>query len=88
CSKTAGNTAQGLCDMAGNVWQWVQDKYQDSYKGAPVDGSAFEAAGSRRVMRGGSFTNGDASLLRADGRSSGVPGLRIVDVGFRLVRSR
>jgi iron(II)-dependent oxidoreductase len=88
CSKTAGNTAQGLCDMAGNVWQWVQDKYQDSYKGAPVDGSAFEAAGSIRVVRGGSFYGRDASSLRADYRLNGVPGLRLGGIGFRLVRSR
>ena len=88
CSKPAGNTAQGLCDMAGNVWQWMQDKYQDSYIGAPVDGSAFEAAGSIRVLRGGSFRYFVASSLRADARSFADPGNRGVNFGFRLARSR
>ncbi len=87
CSKPAGNTAQGLCDMVGNVWQWMQDKYQDSYKGAPVDGSAFEAAGSARVMRGGSFGSNVARYLRADFRFYGGPGDRVGGIGFRLVRS-
>ena len=86
CSKPKGNTAQGLCDMSGNVWQWVQDKYQDSYEGAPVDGSAFEGAGSRRVARGGSFLSGGANRLRADYRYNGDPGCRDVGVGFRLAR--
>jgi iron(II)-dependent oxidoreductase len=86
CSKPKGNTAQGLCDMAGNVWQWGQDKYQDSYKGTPVDGSAFEGSGSYRVVRGGSFSNDFARLLRADGRCISDPGTRIGNVGFRLVR--
>ncbi|HAH32285.1 MAG TPA: hypothetical protein DCL44_08230 [Elusimicrobia bacterium] len=88
CSKTAGNTAQGLCDMVGNVWQWVQDKYKGSYKDAPADGWAFEGAGFSRVIRGCSFFNGDASFLRADYRSGyGGPGRRRgAGIGFRLVR--
>jgi len=87
CSKTAGNTAQGLCDMAGNVWQWVQDKYQNSYTGASADGSAFEGAGSSRVLRGGSFFTQDAWDLRAGNRARGDPGDRYGSIGFRLARS-
>ena len=88
CSKPAGNTAQGLCDMAGNVWQWVQDRYQDSYKGTPVDGSAFEGQGpsSARVVRGGSFGFGCASTLRADYRFVFDRGTRGGVIGFRLAR--
>ncbi len=86
CSKTAGNTAQGLCDMAGNVWQWLQDKYQDSYNGTPTNGSAFEGAGSYRVGRGGSFGYDDASFLRADFRYNDDPGSRSGRIGFRLAR--
>jgi len=91
CSKTAGNTAQGLCDMAGNVWQWVQDKYRDSYQGVPADGSAFDVEFStstpvHRVLRGGSFYSNDARDLRADIRFNNDPGYRYPDVGFRLAR--
>jgi len=38
CSKPLGNIAQGLCDMAGNVSEWVEDDWHDSYIGAPSDG--------------------------------------------------
>ena len=87
CSKPKGNTAQGLCDMSGNVWQWMQDDYQYSYGNAPVDGSAFEGAGSYyRVVRGGSFNFNGASYLRADYRNYFNPGFRDDLVGFRLAR--
>ena len=86
CSKTAGNTAQGLCDMAGNVHQWVQDTYHDSYEGAPVDGSDFKGAGAIRVVRGGSFLSHVASSLRADYRNAIEPQGRNGGIGFRLAR--
>jgi iron(II)-dependent oxidoreductase len=89
CSKPAGNTAQGLCDMSGNVWQWVQDVYADSYAGAPVDGSAVESAGLYRVTRGGSFFTYNASIdsyMRADFRSPRGFGARFGVIGFRLAR--
>lgn len=91
CSKPAGNAkfASGgeLCDAVGNVWQWVQDKYKDSYVNAPIDGSAAEGADSLRVMRGGSFSSEDAVRLRADYRNYVDPGHRRVYIGFRLARS-
>jgi formylglycine-generating enzyme required for sulfatase activity len=85
-SKPAGNTAQGLYDMAGNVWEWVQDGYHDSYKGAPNDGSAWESpAGSNRVFRGCSWFYG-AGYARATLRGLGVPDYRGL-LGLRPARS-
>ena len=52
--------AFGLFDMHGNVWEWVEDCYVDSYAGAPIDGSARRSGcGSdvRAVLRGGSWFN-------------------------------
>ena len=87
CSKTAGNTDHQLCDMAGNVMEWVQDGYHENYRGAPKNGGAWERkAGSSRVIRGGSYC-ADYDGIRTTYRSPGDPGEPTTVVGFRLARS-
>jgi formylglycine-generating enzyme required for sulfatase activity len=79
--------AFGLYDMAGNVWEWIEDCYQDSYSGAPVDGSArTDGDCSRRVVRGGSWGDGPENL-RSAVRNWDASIVRGYDLGFRLVRS-
>ena len=46
-----------LHDMHGNVWEWVEDCWTDSYSGAPTDGSARTSGDCEfRVLRGGSWS--------------------------------
>ena len=103
CSKTSGNTEQGLCDMAGNVWEWVQDEYHSSYEGAPSDGSGWCAGdcpvnasdpnynasdSAHRVLRGGWWPYAYATPLRAANRHHYDPsGRDISDRGGRVLRS-
>jgi len=92
CAKPKGNTQQGLCDMAGDVWEWLQDWYHGSYQGAPRDGRAWESPrGSFRVVRGGSWYFDHASRLRVANRNYADPansyGSDGVILGFRLARS-
>ncbi len=86
CSKPAGDTAQGLCDMAGNVWEWLQDNYADSYAGAPSDGAAFEGEGFVKVLRGGAFNLATPEPFRVYYRNGGGRGDRYGYIGFRLAR--
>ncbi len=75
----------GIYDMSGNVWEWCQDKWHDSYKDAPADGSAWESGNSSgRVLRGGSWLY-DAKICRVAFRSISTPGNRFIYYGFRLV---
>jgi formylglycine-generating enzyme required for sulfatase activity len=76
----------GLYDMHGNVWEWVQDDYEESYRGAPVDGAAWKTGAAIRVLRGGSWDD-SAMLARSAYRFSGFPGDRDGDFGFRLAKT-
>ncbi|MBW1808971.1 MAG: formylglycine-generating enzyme family protein [Deltaproteobacteria bacterium] len=85
CSKSAGNSNLGLCDMAGNVFEWVQDWYHDDYEGAPSDGSAWESPeGSQRVLRGG-YWGSTYRGVRATKRDGENP-VHVMQIGFRCVR--
>ena len=80
--------AFGLYDMHGNVWQWVEDPYHDSYAGASSDGSVWDqgADANRRVVRGGSRGN-IPRYLRSAVRDGYAALNRYNDLGFRVGRT-
>lgn len=101
CARPAGSTAQGLCDMVGNVQEWVADSWHDSYAGAPSDGTAWvgaEPAGCAdcRVLRGGDYRDQggiifpgeqtDTGPLRAAARRGSSASLDSATFGFRCAR--
>jgi formylglycine-generating enzyme required for sulfatase activity len=78
--------AWGLYDMHGNVWEWVEDIYKDSYANLPTDGSANVSRGdsSFRVLRGGSWSV-FGLVCRSAFRYWVAPDFRLSSFGLRLV---
>ncbi len=78
----------GLSDMHGNVWEWCQDVWHESYEGAPSDESAWTVGGNQdlRVLRGGAWYS-SAGDCRSACRSGNPPDGRGSGVGFRVVVS-
>lgn len=75
--------AWGLYDMSGNVWEWVEDVYHDSYKDAPTDGSARQGDSLLRVPRGGGWSYAQTAAKRGGSESD----YRFGTIGFRLART-
>lgn len=76
----------GLFDMSGNAAEWVEDCWNQTYRGAPADGSAWVTPGcGQRVLRGGSFNNASA-YAKPSARFRYDADVRYYGNGFRVVR--
>ena len=78
----------GLYDMHGNVLEWVADCWNDSYVGAPSDGSAWTSGDcGQRMSRGGSWYS-NVWALRSAARRWLTRSTRDASLGFRLAQDK
>ena len=84
CSVECSDCAYGLCDMAGNVREWVMDYYApEFYKEEAVEDVVNTNPGEYRVIRGGSYLTTLSSQLVPTHRDANVVDYWDVDLGFR-----
>jgi formylglycine-generating enzyme required for sulfatase activity len=77
----------GLYDMHGNVWEWCEDDWHDSYQGAPTDGSAWlkeNRTKKGRLLRGGSWSS-LPGYCRSACRNLNSRDGRLFNFGFRVL---
>lgn len=76
----------GLFDVAGNVAEWVEDCWNDTYRGAPANGAAWTTGQcSQRGLRGGSFAS-RSTFVRSPARFRYDQDVRYYANGFRVAR--
>lgn len=86
-SYPAGASPDGAMDMAGNVWEWVNDWHQvDYYTVSPASNPQGPATGTERAVRGGSFLYPNG-FVRTAYRDHDLPFIADNDTGFRCART-
>ncbi len=87
-SYPSGAGPYGAMDMAGNVWEWCSDRYDEKYysKG-PKRNPTGPASGKYRVLHGGSW-NAYPNLLRSSNRTRNDPDNLSSSNGFRCAGTR
>lgn len=77
CTDTRGMTEQGVCDMLGNVPEWVWDRYDETYyQNSPKENPDGPKSGSKRTVRGDGCAGkelGRSGISPTTRRSGGVP---------------
>ena len=82
-SYELGKSPFGVYDMAGNVWEWVNDWYDAKYyEKSPAKNPTGPVSGTKRVLRGSGWEN-ETPTVRIFTRVEGDPANRNESTGFR-----